>query len=61
MDNPDAVQKAYAVLNLGLQQQSALWAYIDQFRFLALVCLACAPLVFLFLKPTNNRKALDLH
>lgn len=61
MDNPDAVQKAYAVLNLGLQQQSALWAYIDQFRFLALVCLACAPLVFLFLKPTNNGKALDLH
>ncbi len=30
-----------------LQSQSTLWAYIEQFRLLVLVCLVCAALVFL--------------
>jgi DHA2 family multidrug resistance protein len=48
VNNPDAIQKAHAVIHRLLQAQSALLAYVDQFRILALVCVACAPLVFLF-------------
>jgi DHA2 family multidrug resistance protein len=50
VNNPDAIQKAHGVIQRLLQAQSTLLAYVDQFRILALVCLACAPLVFFFRK-----------
>ena len=57
INNPDALHRAHAALGRVLQSQSALLAYLDQFRFLALVCLACAPLVFLFKKSSGPMKA----
>ena len=42
--------QAYGVLNQTLQQQAALLAYVDNFRLLALICLALVPIIFLFKK-----------
>ena len=36
-----------------LQQQAGLWAYVDGFRLLALVCVVCIPLIMLFRKPAK--------
>ena len=55
--NPDAVHRASAVLYHLLQSQSVLWAYVEQFRLLVLVCLFCAPLVFLFRKTAATAPA----
>jgi MFS transporter, DHA2 family, multidrug resistance protein len=43
-----AGQQATALLYQQLQQQATLLAYVDAFRMITLVCLACIPLVFLF-------------
>jgi MFS transporter, DHA2 family, multidrug resistance protein len=45
-----AQSQAYGVLNHTLQQQAGLWAYVEQFRLLVLVCFALAPIIFLFKK-----------
>ena len=39
---------ALTMLNHTLTAQSRLWAYVDDFRYMALVCFACVPIVFLF-------------
>ncbi|MBV9405553.1 MAG: DHA2 family efflux MFS transporter permease subunit [Acidobacteriaceae bacterium] len=39
---------AYKLLDGTLNAQARLWSYVDDFRYLALVCFACAPLVLLF-------------
>jgi MFS transporter, DHA2 family, multidrug resistance protein len=43
-----AAQQAWGVLYGALVQQAALLAYVDTFRTLAMLCLACIPLVLLF-------------
>jgi DHA2 family multidrug resistance protein len=48
-----AQHQAYAVLYQALQQQAGLWAYVDEFRLLALVCVVCIPLILLFRKPAK--------
>ena len=48
-----AQHQAYAVMYRTLQQQAGLWAYVDEFRLLALVCLLCIPLILLFRKPAK--------
>jgi DHA2 family multidrug resistance protein len=45
-----AQMQAYGVLNQTLQQQAGLWAYMDNLRLLALICLALVPTIFLFKK-----------
>ena len=40
--------QAYGLMYQTLQQQAALWAYIDQFRMLAIVCVLLAPIIFLY-------------
>ena len=45
-----AQMQAYGVLYQTLQQQAGLWAYVDNFRLLALICLALVPIIFLFKK-----------
>jgi DHA2 family multidrug resistance protein len=45
-----AQMQAYGVLNQTLQQQAGLWAYVENFRLLALICLALVPIIFLFKK-----------
>ena len=43
-----AHSQAYGVLYQTLQQQAGLWTYVEQFRLLALICLALVPIIFLF-------------
>ena len=43
-----AGEQATALIYQTLQRQAMLLAYIDNFRLIALVCLLCVPLVFLF-------------
>jgi MFS transporter, DHA2 family, multidrug resistance protein len=43
-----------------LTAQSLLWSYVDDFRYLALLCFACIPIVFL-LKKTVGRGAPGAH
>ncbi len=40
--------RAYALLQNGLDQQSVLYAYVDNFRYMVLLCVLCVPIVFLF-------------
>ncbi len=49
-DPHTASQQAYAVAYATIQQQAALGAYIWNFRLMAVLCLACIPLVFVFAK-----------
>ena len=46
-----AHHQACGLIYQTLQQQASLWSYVDLFRMLVIVCLACVPLVFLFKKP----------
>jgi DHA2 family multidrug resistance protein len=46
----NAHEQAYAMMYQTLQSQAGLWSYMDQFRAMMLICLACVPLVFLFRK-----------
>ncbi|HZS54733.1 MAG TPA: DHA2 family efflux MFS transporter permease subunit [Bryobacteraceae bacterium] len=39
---------ALQLLNGTLHAQARLWAYVDDFRYMALACFACIPLVFFF-------------
>jgi len=50
----EAMQKAYGLIGRDLSAQSALWSYVDDFRYLALVCFACIPVVFLLKKAVRR-------
>jgi len=41
-----ATSRAYALINATLGRQALLWSYVDDFRYMALVCFACIPIVF---------------
>ena len=56
-----AMKQAPRVLYGLLQQQSALVSYVNNFQFLALVCLVCAPLVFLFKKVSKPAGPIAAH
>jgi MFS transporter, DHA2 family, multidrug resistance protein len=45
-----AHSRAFGLMYQTLQQQAALWAYIDQFRILVIVSLLVAPIIFLYKK-----------
>jgi len=49
-----ALSRAYALINGTLNRQALLWSYVDDFRYLALLCFACIPIVFI-LKKTVGR------
>jgi DHA2 family multidrug resistance protein len=51
----DALMRAYALIGGDLTVQARLWSYVDDFRYMALVCFACVPLVFA-LKKTVGKK-----
>ncbi|MBV9763164.1 MAG: DHA2 family efflux MFS transporter permease subunit [Acidobacteriaceae bacterium] len=42
-----AQQQALGQVGVALSQQSALWSYIDDFRYMALACFACVPVVWI--------------
>ncbi len=56
----EALQQATSMLYGMLQKQAMLWAFIDNFRLLGLVCLICVPAVFL-LKKVRARGPVAAH
>ena len=49
-----ASQRAYGLLDHTLNAQSRLWSYVDDFRYMALVCFACVPIVFALKKSVGR-------
>jgi len=49
-----ALHRAYALIDKALGGQAALWSYVDDFRYMALVCFACLPIVFLLKKSVGK-------
>jgi DHA2 family multidrug resistance protein len=47
--------RAYLMINRTLDQQAAMWSYVDDFRYLALACFLCVPVV-LMLKQVRHKK-----
>ena len=56
-----AGQAANGVMYGQLLQQSALGAYIDNFRLLAILCVLCLPFLFLFKKSKGKGPAAGGH
>ncbi|MGB7129500.1 MAG: MFS transporter, partial [Candidatus Sulfotelmatobacter sp.] len=54
---PDALRRAYGLLNEALNGQARLWSYVDDFRYMALACFACVPIVFTLKKAVGRRGA----
>jgi len=51
----DALRRASGLINVQLSQQASLLAYVDDFRYLALVCFFCIPVVFALKKAVGKR------
>jgi DHA2 family multidrug resistance protein len=49
-----ALHRAYGLLSGTLTQQARLWAYVDDFRYMALVCFGCIPIVFMLKKAVGK-------
>ena len=48
-----AAQQAHGLIYHTLVQQASVWAFVDNFRWIALISLFCVPTVFLFKKVTH--------
>lgn len=46
----EAARRAYGQIQFSLTQQALLWAYVDDFRYLAVACVACVPVVWMLKK-----------
>jgi DHA2 family multidrug resistance protein len=53
----DALRQTYALIAQGLNAQARLWSYVDDFRYMALVCFGCIPIVFALKKSVGRRGA----
>ena len=49
-DPATAARQALGLLNQSLTAQSALWSFVDDFRYLAALCLLCSPIAFAMVK-----------
>jgi MFS transporter, DHA2 family, multidrug resistance protein len=49
-----ATQRSYGLLSGTLTSQARLWSYVDDFRYMALVCFACVPIVFALKKSVGR-------
>jgi MFS transporter, DHA2 family, multidrug resistance protein len=54
MDQATALKQAYAAINGMVEQQAAMLAYADVFFILAVMFLACIPLILLMKKPKKG-------
>jgi MFS transporter, DHA2 family, multidrug resistance protein len=54
-------QQAYGAIYQTLVRQANLLAYIDNFRFLAFMCLICFPAALLFKRVRNGRRPAAMH
>ena len=52
-----SADRAYGILNSSVNIQARLWSYVDDFRYLALVCFACIPIVFILKKAIAKKGA----
>ncbi|HEY1649187.1 MAG TPA: DHA2 family efflux MFS transporter permease subunit [Terracidiphilus sp.] len=57
----NSLPRAHAQLYNELGQQALLWAFIDIFRWLALLCFACVALVWLFKKVRHGKAPVGAH
>jgi DHA2 family multidrug resistance protein len=57
----DATQTAYGLIGAQLTAQARLWSYVDDFRYMALVCFICIPIVFMLKKTVGRRGAQSVH
>ncbi len=48
--------RAFALTQQALNNQAQLWAYVDDFRYLALLCALCIPISFFLKKPKPGTK-----
>jgi DHA2 family multidrug resistance protein len=55
----DATQKAYGLLQNTLDQQAALFSYVDDFRYMALACFFCVPVVWILKKTVGKKGAIS--
>ena len=49
--------RALGIVNGMVEQQARLWSYVDDFRYLAVVCFACVPIVFMLKKAVAKKGA----
>jgi MFS transporter, DHA2 family, multidrug resistance protein len=56
-----ALRRAYGLINLTLNSQARLWSYVDDFRYMALACFACVPIVFTLKKALRKGPAGAAH
>lgn len=54
----DALHQSYGLIGEALSGQARLWSYVDDFRYMALVCFGCIPIVFALKKTVGRRGAL---
>jgi len=59
-DPAAASSLAYGMMYRTLIRQATLWAYVDNFRLLGILCVFCIPLVFLF-KRVQRRGPVTAH
>ena len=56
-----ALQRAYGLIGVSLTGQARLWSYVDDFRYMALMCFACVPIVFALKKAVRKGPAGAAH
>jgi DHA2 family multidrug resistance protein len=56
-----AAQRAHEAVGGVLLRNATLWAYVDTFRVLALLCLLCVPLVWMFRKARPHAGPVGVH
>ncbi len=52
-----ALQQSYRLLGQSVTGQARLWSYVDDFRYMALMCAGCVPIVFLLKKTVGRHGA----
>ncbi|MGB8734155.1 MAG: DHA2 family efflux MFS transporter permease subunit [Candidatus Sulfotelmatobacter sp.] len=52
-----ALHRAYGLINVELTEQARLWSYVDDFRYMALMCFGCVPIVFALKKAVARKGA----
>jgi DHA2 family multidrug resistance protein len=60
-DPVTAKQKALGIMGALLGQQASLMAYIDNFRFLGVLCLVCIPGAFILRKAGRPARSVPMH
>jgi hypothetical protein len=52
-----ATHRAYAMIQNTLDQQATIYAYVDDLRYMALLCVLCAPIIFIVKKVKAKKGA----